>query len=117
VNEDVVNAFAASRAGLPLFRATLAIQKKGSPPHDLATPGQAADLAYLVRDAIRGVRQDLKIMGTVHLFMAVPVGLAVMIGQLLNTLGNVIVYEHVPGDGVGHYQPEVELHPSVLARD
>jgi hypothetical protein len=116
VNENVVNAFAASQANLPPLRAALTVLKPGNPPHDIPTPGEAADLAFLVRDAIRSARQDLRIIGGVHFFMAVPVGLAMMIGQLLNTLGTALFYEHVPGDGIGTYQREVELHPSVAKR-
>jgi hypothetical protein len=51
-------------------------------------------------------------MGTVHLFMAVPVGLAMLIGQGLNTFGDVQTYEHIPVDGVGCYRPAARVTPS-----
>jgi hypothetical protein len=36
-----------------------------------------------------------KVRGTVHLFLAAPVGLAFMIGQLLNGFGDIQTYEHL----------------------
>jgi hypothetical protein len=49
--------------------------------------------------------------GKVHLmprdreWLALPAGLAMLIGQLLNTLGPVQTYEHISTEGVGVYVP------------
>jgi hypothetical protein len=49
--------------------------------------------------------------GKVHLmprdreWWAVPAGLAMLIGQLLNILGPVQTYEHISTEGVGVYVP------------
>lgn len=49
--------------------------------------------------------------GKVHLmprdreWLAVPAGLAMLIGQLLNTLGPVQTYEHISTEGAGVYVP------------
>jgi CBASS immunity sensor of nucleotide second messenger signals len=51
-------------------------------------------------------------MGTVHLFMAVPAGLAMLTGQLLNTFGSVQTYEHVTVDGSGRYKAAALLRPN-----
>jgi SMODS-associated and fused to various effectors sensor domain len=48
----------------------------------------------------------------VHLFIAGPVGLAFLLGQLLNTFGTIRTYEHVSDHSVGHYSPAVALKPS-----
>jgi hypothetical protein len=48
-----------------------------------------------------------------HLFMAVPAGLAMLIGQLLNTFGSVQTYEHVTVDGSGQYRPAALLRPNL----
>jgi hypothetical protein len=48
----------------------------------------------------------------VHVFLSVPAGLAVMIGQMLNTFGPVQTYEHVPRDAVRVYEPAALLQPS-----
>ena len=56
--------------------------------------------------------------GKVHLmprdreWWAVPAGLAMLIGQLLNTLGPVQTYEHISTEGVGVYVPSSLLTPS-----
>jgi hypothetical protein len=47
----------------------------------------------------------------IHLFIAGPAGLGVLVGQLLNGLGPTQTYEHVPSDGIGHYRRAVLLHP------
>jgi hypothetical protein len=43
--------------------------------------------------------------------MAVLVGLAMMIDQLLNTFGPVQTYEHIPTDAVGIYRSAALLNP------
>jgi hypothetical protein len=44
--------------------------------------------------------------------MAAPAGLAMLIGQLLNTFGAVQNYEHVTVDGSGQYRPAALLRPN-----
>ncbi len=110
IASTVEPAFAASRPTLPRFRAILHV-KPMSYPHDLSTPGQASDVAALVVEGLRRARDDFQARGTVHLFVALPVGLAFLIGQSLNTAGPVQTYEHLATDAVGRYQPAVLLHP------
>jgi transposase len=40
-------------------------------------------------------------------------GLAILIGQLLNTFGSVQTYEHVTVDGSGQYRPAALLRPNL----
>ena len=61
---------------------------------------------------IREARQEYKIE-VIHLFLAVQVGIAAMIGQLLNTNGEVQTYEHIPSDGDGVYRVAATLRPSM----
>jgi hypothetical protein len=42
-----------------------------------------------------------------------PDGLAMLIGQLLNTFGSVQTYEHVTVDGSGQYHPAALLRPNI----
>lgn len=112
VADDVSRAFEASRPDLLSFRAVLSISKPGGLQHHLTEPGQATELAYKVIEAIRNFRKSCFLEGRIHLFMAVPVGLAMLIGQLLNTLGLVQTYEHIAGDGPGVYRPAALLRPS-----
>jgi hypothetical protein len=44
--------------------------------------------------------------------MAVPVGLAMLIGQQLNTFGDIQTYEHISTDGVGVHRAAARLQPS-----
>jgi hypothetical protein len=77
------------------------------------TPGEATDVALAVQDGMRTARREYGNIGTVHLFMAAPAGLAMLIGQLLNTFGSVQTYEHVTVDGSGHYKLAALLRPNV----
>jgi hypothetical protein len=112
VADNVSRVFGNSR-GLPTFRALARIEKEGALRHTVETPGQALDVALKVRDAIQQARQESIGVRSVHLFMAGPVGLAMLIGQLLNTVGPVTVYEHDdrnPPDMVGSYRYAVTLY-------
>ena len=66
-------------------------------------------MARQVVEAARNARQQYHVRGQVHLFMAIPVGLAMLIGQLLNTLGQVQTYEHIPDGATGYYVAAARL--------
>lgn len=111
INNDVSNAVAASREITGPFRARVHIRRNDSIlSAQLNSPGQALDVAYRVIDAARTARYTYKINGKVHLFSAIPVGLAMLIGQLLNTLGPIQTYEHIPDTATGHYRPAAMLN-------
>ena len=112
VASTVEPAFAAARPGLPLFRGLVVVTRPGGYPQDIETAGQAADLVRVIVEGLRQARDTLQPRGTVHLFLAVPAGLAMMIGQMLNTFGPVQTYEHVAIDAVGVYRPAALLEPS-----
>lgn len=113
VNDNNVElAFNESRRDLPPFRAVIKIFKGEGVRHDLATPGMAADVAYLVAEELRRVRPEVRRVKCVHLFMAVPAGLAMMIGQLLNTFGQVQTYEHITEGGLNCYRRAALLQPA-----
>ena len=115
VAADVVADFNATTAAMPPLRAVVSIARPPNPANAARTvlsAGQALDVAHLTIDALRAARTTYQIRGTVHLFLAVPVGLALMIGQLLNTFGPVQTYEHVPGETIP-YQRAALLTPSL----
>ncbi|HTT79653.1 MAG TPA: SAVED domain-containing protein [Stellaceae bacterium] len=89
VASNVEPAFAASRPNLPKMRAIVVVHCVGAYPHDLATAGQARDLVRIIVEALRYARDQYQPRGTLHLFLAVPAGLAMLIGQMLNTFGPV----------------------------
>ena len=104
VNNDVSQAVAASSHETGPFRAYVHIKRTDSPLGVvLNTPGQATDLARKTVTAVRKIRTEYRITGRIHLFAAVPAGLAMLVGQLLNTMGPVQTYEHIPTDATGKY--------------
>jgi hypothetical protein len=111
VASNVEPAFAASRPQLPAFRGIIAVTKPGHYPHDIKTPGEVVDIIRVIADALRQARDRFQPRGKIHLFLAVPAGLAMMLGQTLNTFGPVQTYEHIGSDAVGIYQPAALLKP------
>jgi len=105
-------AFNASRDNLPPLRAVIRVQKPGTHRVESLEPGQAVDLAQRVIEALVEARTQFHQLGCVHLLMAVPTGLAMMIGQLLHSVDPIQTYEHIPNHGVGHYRPAALLHPT-----
>lgn len=111
VADNVEPVFAACHRNLPAFRAIVHVTTPGPLPFLIRSPGQATDIALTVQDAIRTGRREYGNVGALHLFMAVPAGLAMLTGQLLNTFGLVQTYEHVGKDGSGCYAPAALLRP------
>jgi hypothetical protein len=112
VASNVEPAFAASRQGLPPFRCIVSVTKPGQYPHDIKTPAEAVDIIQIIGRALREARDTFQPRGKIHLFLAVPAGLAMMLGQTLNTFGPIQTYEHIATDAVGMYRPSVFLSPS-----
>jgi hypothetical protein len=104
VADDSELVFASTQKSLPPLRALVHVRKYGSCPHFIGSGGEAADVAFVVQEGLRAARRDCGNVGTVHLFMAVPAGLAMLIGQSLNTFGSLQTYEHVTVDGSGQYR-------------
>jgi hypothetical protein len=108
---DVTDDFNRSRQGLSL-RAVVHVSPPAPRPSRLHLgASEARDLACMAIDALRAAWSKYGTRGTVHLFLAVPAGVAFMIGQQLNTFGNVQTYEHIPGSIP--YQPAALLRPSI----
>ena len=111
VNNDVAQAVASSEGEIGPFRAYVHLNRHDSRQGAvLETPGQAVDLARKTIEAARRARGEYAIGGRVHLFMAVPAGLAMLVGQLLNTLGPVQTYEHVQSNPIGIYRSAALLN-------
>jgi hypothetical protein len=77
----------------------------------LNTPGEALDAVEKTVQAIKEAKKRWPTPGTIHLFIAAPVGFAVLLGQRLNSVGPIQTYEHDPTDGIGHYRPAALLTP------
>ena len=79
VNADVEGAVAATRELTGHFRAYVQVK----PPQEgkfLASSGEAVDVALLAIESAREARRKYMVRGRVHLFMAVPAGVAMLIG-------------------------------------
>ncbi|HTV26375.1 MAG TPA: SAVED domain-containing protein [Xanthobacteraceae bacterium] len=105
--------FASYQKNLPPLRAIVHTMRSGAYPHLIRTPGEATDVALTVQDGMRTARREYGDIGTAHLFMAAPAGVAMLIGQLLNTFGAVQTYEHIIVDGHEQYRPAALLHPNL----
>lgn len=112
VMHDTTLAFAAT-SDLPAMRAALEVIPNGGNPLRRLTPGAARQLATELADAIRRARETYIGVKDVHLFLAGPVGLAIMVGQLLNAVGPITIYEHLDDSAVGVYRPELRLPPAI----
>lgn len=112
VADNTEPVFAATQNTLPPLRALVHVMRPGVYPHLIRSPGEATDVALAVQDGMRTARREYGNIGTFHLFMAVPAGLAMLIGQLINTFGAVQTYEHVTVDGSGQYRPAALLRPN-----
>ncbi len=95
---------------LPSFRAYIKVLPAKGPPHFFDNGGQARDLAQKVVEEIRQARVLYAKPLTVHLFIAGPVGFAFVLGQLLNTLGKVHLYEYDPDEE--RYRRALTIQPS-----
>ncbi len=78
--------------------------------HGPITGGEGVDIAHLANDGIQDAFAEWKVRGTVHVFMAVPAGLAFMIGQLLNGCGKIQTYEYIAEES--KYVKAALLYPS-----
>jgi hypothetical protein len=117
INHDGQSAVAAN-TGLPPLRGTIVVDHADAiagREHDEQRPDwiridnaeHAASLAYLTRAGVALARQRYHHVDTIHLFYAGPAGLAVLVGQLMNTVHRLHTYEH-RGSG---YLPAAILRP------
>jgi hypothetical protein len=108
VTDDVAGAFGRSAPTLPPFRVVVSVdhrraveaakQGRGRPDIVVADPAEASSLARLAMSAVRQARRD-GATGSVHLFVAGPAGLSLMLGQLSNTFNTVVSYDYRPASG------------------
>lgn len=110
VADNVETAISAPGADLPSFRAITSVTKGEQTVHHVDSPGAARDIAERTVEEIRNARRICPESQCIHLFMAVPSGIAMMIGQLSNTLGPIQIYEHFQIDTAGRYRPAARLN-------
>ncbi|HEY7830660.1 MAG TPA: SAVED domain-containing protein [Solirubrobacteraceae bacterium] len=111
INHDAEEALRESRGEVPEFRGYVRLRGTGGAQVTLRSPGEAADAALRLVDAIKTARTRWRDIRRIHLFIAGPAGFAMLVGQLLNGLGPIQTYEHIPDDAIGRYQRAALLHP------
>ena len=87
------------------FSATLYVYPKAGPSVTAVTKETAGSLAALIKDEMRRFISKRE-PRTIHLFYVGPLGLAVLLGQRLNSLGDIQCYERSRTDG---YVPSCRL--------
>jgi hypothetical protein len=93
VVDDTTSAFDASRDSLPAWRAVVRVGHNSRTPRRNLDGMEAASLARLIVDEIRAARVSAGPFTSVHMFLAVPAGLAVVLGMMLGSLPEVVAYE------------------------
>jgi hypothetical protein len=90
-------------AGLPV-RHILTISPWGGPDDQVvANAGQAVAYAQRIRELVRDEVESAQRIDRLHLFLAGPGGLALLLGHRWNRMPTTLVYEHLgPGRGYTH---------------
>lgn len=99
VDNDVTSAFTRSTSHLNTkFRAIVEVSNpqlpQGITRHEISTPEEARDIAMVVRQEVVSACNKFSEIRCAHLFLAVPVGLAMMIGQVMNPFPTIQTYEY-----------------------
>jgi hypothetical protein len=89
---------------LPTGRAAVLVEGSGG-DFDLTSPGQVADAVAKTVAAIKKAKDQYRTSGPIHLFLAAPVGFAVLLGQKTNALGPIQTYELDQSNGDEVYRP------------
>ena len=95
-------------------RAVLSVELPDGPLQrgQTISPEEGRRIALDAINAARNLRTELRMKrANLHLFLACPLGLAVLIGQNLNTFGDCVAYEHFP-DRTPAYEPTHRFQPS-----
>jgi len=105
VTHDPKPTFDASAEELPDFGATIQVMPRDQKYPSKITDGvEAFSMTAAIIQEIRGTFQEFRLQGSIHLFIAGPVGLAFLLGRQLNTFGEVHCYEHVAEGPIGIYR-------------
>lgn len=86
--------------GLPVGRVAVVVPQRGPGPEAVPDGATAASMAVAIRDEVRGLLEDAP-AERIHLFLAAPGGLALLLGHRWNALRPTSVYEHL-GAGRGY---------------
>ncbi|WP_390208757.1 SAVED domain-containing protein [Halobium salinum] len=108
VTNDVDAAVGRSKSSLPNFGGVLELSL-GDDSGSVLSASEAAHTAHVFRQKVQSVLNELSAISTIHLFMAVPAGLAFLFGQQSNTFPEIQTYLLETTDGARTYQPAASL--------
>ena len=75
----------------------LSIETGSVPPGHRLSAGEGLSVVYQAINAVRQFKDDYGLARVrLHLFLACPLAMAVLLGQVLNTLTQCVLYEHDP---------------------
>lgn len=111
VTSDVNATLGARHADLPPCQAELRIAPTEGGSFTIQEAGQVRHIVSLLEDGLVQARTRYGNLGTLHLYSAIPTGMALLIGQVLNTYGAVQTYEF--DRDRQSYVPSVRLPPPV----
>jgi hypothetical protein len=94
-------------AQLPIHHLLTILPAAGADDQAVASAGQAVAYAQTIRDLVREDLESHPDAGRIHLFLAGPGGLALLLGHRWNRTRPTIVYEHLG---------PARLHPSLHRR-
>lgn len=110
ITQDPKPTFDASAKELPHFGAIIqVIPRDQKYPSRISDGFEAYSMTAAIIQEIRGVFREFRLQGSVHLFIAGPVGLAFLLGQQFNTFGEVHCYEHVAEGPIGIYRKNLVM--------
>ncbi|MBL7487466.1 TIR domain-containing protein [Frankia sp. AgB1.9] len=99
--EEIVRYLATAR--VPISTLITVTPAAGADDQSVAGPGEAVAYAEQIRNRVRAAVAEHAATARIHLFLAGPGGLALLLGSRWNRLRETVVYEHL---GAGHgYTP------------
>lgn len=111
VTHDPKPTFDASADILPRFGAVIRVLPRDNRfPAMISSSFEASSLTQAIIKEIRSVVNEYRLQGSMHLFIAGPVGLAFLLGRQLNASGKIYSYEHVALGPIGIYRPNLVMH-------
>lgn len=99
------------------YRVALHVGPAGGPVSQgvSLSPADGVSIVNQAIDAVRQAREDFGLTTSrLHLFLACPLSMAVLLGQKLNTFGECVLYEHDPGSAHGYHRVH-SFNPSVFS--
>ena len=108
VTNEVDAAVGRTKSTLPDFNGVLELSLSDGIGSSL-NASEAAHAAHVFRQKVQTALNELSATSTIHLFMAVPAGLAFLFGQQSNTFPEIQTYLLETSDGARTYHPAASL--------